>query len=129
MVILLSSLRNVPIRVIYLLLFPKIKYLCRYAIPFANNTKIYSTIKKISVEEARVIEEARRFPYSFIKVKNALALFKKKRDIKCEKLGGFIAEHNFRFFNEGFFRNKVDDCIGQNLQNGFPGSLNRESLM
>ena len=79
--------------------------------------------------EARVIEKARRFPYSSIKMKNALALFKKKRDIKFEKLEGFIAERNFRFFYEGFFRNKVDDCIGQNLQNGFPGSLNPESFM
>ena len=32
--------------------------------------------------------------------KNALAWFKKKRGIKCEKPGGFIAEYNVRFFYE-----------------------------
>ena len=47
-----------------------------------------------------VIEETGRFPDSSVKIKNALAWFKKKRSIKCGKIGGFIAEYNFRFFYE-----------------------------
>ena len=66
----------------------------------ANNARIYSTIKDLNVGEARVIEETGRFPDSSVKIKNALAWFKKKRGIKCEKLGGFIAECNFCFFYE-----------------------------
>ena len=50
--------------------------------------------------KARVIEETGRFPDSSVKIKNTLTCFKKKRGIKCEKLGGFIAEYNFRFFYE-----------------------------
>ena len=45
-----------------------------------------------------VIEETGRFPDSSVKIKNALAWFKKKRSIRCGKIGGFIAEYNFRFF-------------------------------
>ena len=71
-----------------------------HEIPVANNARIYSTIKNLSVGEARVIEETERFPDSSVKIKNALASFKKKRGIKCEKLGGFIAAYNFRFFYE-----------------------------
>ena len=66
----------------------------------ANNARIYRTIKYLSVGEARVIEETGRFPDSSVKIKNALAWFKKKRSIKCEKPGGFIADCNFRFFYE-----------------------------
>ena len=109
MVILLSSHRNVPIRAIYLLLLIKHNFCfllhnrtnCYsrggHAIPLSNNARIYSTIKDLSVEEARVIE---RFPGSSVKIKNTLAWSKKKRGIKCDKLGGFIAEYNFRFFCE-----------------------------
>ena len=71
-----------------------------HAIPVANNAGIYSTIKDLSVGKARVIEETGRFPDSSVKIKNTLAWFKKKRGIECEKLGGFIAEYNFRFFYE-----------------------------
>ena len=71
-----------------------------HAISVANNARIYSTIKNLSVEEARVIEETGRFPDCSVQMKNELAWFKKKRDIKCEKLEGFIAECNFRFFYE-----------------------------
>ena len=71
-----------------------------HAIPVANNARIYSTVKDLSVGEARAIEETGRFPNSSVKIKNVLAWFKKKRGIKCEKLGGFIAEYNFRFFYE-----------------------------
>ena len=65
-----------------------------------NNAITYSTIKDLSVGEVRVTEETGRFPDSSFKIKNALAWFKKKRGIKCEKLAGFIAEFNFRFFYE-----------------------------
>ena len=61
---------------------------------------IYSTIEDLSFGKAKVIEETGRFPDSSVKIKNSLAWFKKKRGIKCEKLGGFIAEYNFRFFCE-----------------------------
>ena len=71
-----------------------------HAIPAANNVRIYSTIKNLSVGEARVIEETGRFSDSSVKIKNSLAWFKKKMGIKCEKLGGFIAEYNFRPFYE-----------------------------
>ena len=47
-----------------------------------------------------VIEETGRFPDSSVKIKNALAWFKKKSSIRCGKIGGFIAECNFRFFYE-----------------------------
>ena len=112
MVILLSPHRNVPIRAIYLLLLTKTEYLFLlhnrnnhytkggHTIPVANNARIHSTIKDLSVVEARVIEEIERFPDSSSKIKNTLAWFKKKRGIKCENLGGFIAEYNFRFFYE-----------------------------
>ena len=65
-----------------------------HAILVANKTRIYSTIKDLSVGEARVIEENGEFSDSSVKIKNVLAWF------KCEKLGGFIAEYNFRFFYE-----------------------------
>ena len=95
MVILLSFQRNVPIRAIYLLLLTKnIFWLSlhnrnnrytrgEHAIPVANNARIYSTIKDLSVGEAKVIEETGQFPNSSVKIKNALAWFKKKRGIKC----------------------------------------------
>ena len=104
-----------------------------HAIPAANNVRIYSTIKNLSVGEARVIEETGRFSDSSFKIKNVLAWFKKKMGIKCEKLGGFIADYNFRPFyeeNDGvIFRNKFHDCTGQSLRKYFPGSLSHESLM
>ena len=71
-----------------------------HAIHVANNARIYSTIKVFSVGEVTVVEETGRFPDSSVKINNALAWFKKKRGIKYEKLGGFIAEYNFRFFYE-----------------------------
>ena len=71
-----------------------------HAIPAANKVRIYSTIKNLSVGEARVIEETGLFSDSSVKIKNALAWFKKKMGIKCEKLGGFIADYNFRPFYE-----------------------------
>ena len=67
-----------------------------HAIPVANNARLYSTIKDLSVEEARVIEETGRFPDSSVNIKNVLAWFKNKRGIKCEKLAGLIGEYNFR---------------------------------
>ena len=67
----------------------------RNAIPVDNNARIYSTIKDLDVGEARVIEQTGRFPNSVAKIKIALAWFKKKRGIKCEKLARFIAEYNF----------------------------------
>ena len=78
-----------------------------------------------------VIEETGRFPDSSVKIKNALAWFKKKRGIKCEKLGGFIAAYNFHFFYEenAIFSNKLHDFTGQSLRKRFPGSLSHESLM
>ena len=69
MVILLSPHRNVLIRAIYFLMLTKINNICFYyitnnrytrgghKIAVANNARIYSTIKDISVGEARVIEE------------------------------------------------------------------------
>ena len=66
----------------------------------ANNARTYSTIKDLSVGEAMVTEETGLFPDSSVKIKNALAWFKKKRGIKCEKLGVFIAEYNFWLFYE-----------------------------
>ena len=66
----------------------------------ANNARTYSTIKDLSVGEAMVTEETGLFPDSSVKIKNALAWFKKKRGIKCEKLGEFIAEYNFWLFYE-----------------------------
>ena len=53
----------------------------------ANNARTYSTIKDLSVGEAMVTEETGLFPDSSVKIK--------KRGIKCEKLGEFIAEYNF----------------------------------
>ena len=88
-----------------MLLLMKTKNFCLYYIteiiatpeavmPFPWPT-IYSTIKDLSVGEAMLTEETGRFPDSSVKIKNALAWFKKNRGIKCEKLGGFIAEYNF----------------------------------
>ena len=51
-----------------------------------------STIKELSVGEVWVIEGTGRVPDSSVKMKNALAWFKKKSSIKGEKLGGFIAK-------------------------------------
>ena len=70
----------------------------RHATPTTQNARIYSTVKDCSIWETRVIEEIGQFPDSFVKTKNILTWFKKKRGIKYEKLGGFIAEYSFRFF-------------------------------
>ena len=92
MVILLSFQRNVPIRAIYLLLLTKKNFWLslhnrnnRYtrgghAIPVANNARIYSTIKDLSVGEARVTEGTGRFPDSSAKIKNALIWFHEEND-------------------------------------------------
>ena len=104
-----------------------------HAIPAANNVRIYSTIKNLSVGEARVIEETGRFSDSSVKIKNALAWFKKKMGIKCEKLGGFIAEYNFRPFyeeNDGVSLGiSFMTALEKSLQKCFLGSLSHESLM
>ena len=71
-----------------------------HAISVVNNARIYGTIKDLSVGKARLIEESRRFSDSSVKTKNALAWLKKKRDIKCEKLGDFTVGYNCRFFYE-----------------------------
>ena len=71
-----------------------------HAIPVASNARIYSTIEDLNVGKARAIEETERLPHYSIKTKNTLVWFKKKRGIKCGKLGGFIGEYNFRFFYE-----------------------------
>ena len=55
-----------------------------HEVPVANNARIYSTIKDLSVGDARVIEETGPFPDSSIKINNALTWSKKKRVIKCE---------------------------------------------
>ena len=112
MVILLSSHRNVPIRAICLLLLTKQRIFVFYytteiittpevVIQFPWPTMLeYIALLNLNVGEARVIEETGQFFDSSVKVKNALAWFKKKRGIKCEKLGGFVAEYNLRFFYE-----------------------------
>ena len=83
------------------------------AIPADNNARIYRLIKELSAGEVRIIDETRRFLDSSIKIKNALAQFKKKSGIKCEKLRGFIAEYWH------IFKNKAHDCTGQSLRNVF----------
>ena len=43
------------------------------ATPVADNARIYSTIRDLSVGEARVSEETGRFSHFSVKIKNALA--------------------------------------------------------
>ena len=101
MVILLSLHRNIPIHAICLLLNRNNRYTrSRHAMTIANNARTYSSIKDLGVGEARVIEETGRFLESYVKIKNALAWLKKKRSIKCEKLGGFLQSTTFVSFKK-----------------------------
>ena len=69
----------------------------------ANNARIYSTFKDLSIREARVIEETfsiTGFPILPLRSRTHWHGLKRRGGIKCEKLGGFITEYNFRFFYE-----------------------------